>query len=124
MQPSVPSGFSLLSQEVFDEIVDHFFICSSRKAFMVCALISRVFRDRAQKNLFTDLHSDMFDECQDLLDVFKRLNDIFSTNPRLASHIRSLVLFVKERSDLWKPCFEDRNFVECIAHMSRAFFGQ
>ncbi|KIM43796.1 hypothetical protein M413DRAFT_388866 [Hebeloma cylindrosporum] len=66
----------------------------------------------------------MYDECQASRNAFKRLNDVFSANPRLASHVRALGLEVKERTDLCKPCFEDRDFLGCLAHISRHCPGQ
>lgn len=131
MHLSVASGFSRLSQEIIDEIIDYYFVFGDRanpkkhrEAIKACPLISRAFRDRAQKHLFTKIYLDMYDECQASRNAFKRLNDVFSANPRLASHVRALGLQVKERNDLWKPCFEDRNFWGCIAHIWRHSLGR
>ena len=66
----------------------------------------------------------MDDEPQADLEKVKRLNDVFSKNPQLASHVRELGLRVKDSSDLWDPCFEDRNFMEFMAHMSQSGIGQ
>jgi hypothetical protein len=125
MQPSVEAGFSRLSQELIDEIIDYYFIrgdqaklTEHKKATKACPLISRAFRDRSQKLLFTTLSLYMGDESQTTLEDLKRLNDVFSKNPRLASHVRTLNLQVRFGTDLWNPCFEDRNFMECMAHMS------
>jgi hypothetical protein len=63
-------------------------------------------------------------ESQTALEEFKRLNDVFSMNPRLASHVRALELQIKLGSDLWNPCFEDRNFMECMAHISQSGLGR
>ena len=126
MHPSVAPDFSRLSQELIDEIIDHYFILSDPRnykehkiAIKACPLISRAFRDRSQKFLFTSLFFVMDDESQADLKKLKRLNDVFSKNPRLASHVRELGLQVKNSSDLWNPCFEDRNFMECMAHISQ-----
>ena len=114
MHSSVAPGFSRLSQELIDEIVDYYFILNDGNdykeheiAIKECPLISRAFRDRSQL-LFTKLFFVMDDESQAGLERLKRLNDVFSTNPRLASHVRVLTLRVKDSSDLWNPCFENR----------------
>lgn len=132
MHSSVAPGFSRLSQELIDEIVDYYFILNDGNdykeheiAIKACPLISRAFRDRSQKLLFTKLFFVMDDESQAGLERLKRLNDVFSTNPRLASHVRVLTLRVKDSSDLqWNPCFENRNFMECMGHMSQSGIGQ
>ena len=130
MQPSVVAGFSRLSQELIDEIIDYYFIRGDQAKLMehkmatkACPLISRAFRDRSQKLLFTTLSLYMDDESQTALEDLKRLNDVFSTNPRLASRVRTLELQVRFGTDLWNPCFEDRNFMECMAHISQSGVG-
>jgi hypothetical protein len=131
MHPSVAPGFSRLSQELIDEIIDYYFILGDPRnhrehkiAIKACPLISRAFRDRSQKLLFTKLFFFMDDESQTDLEKLERLNEVFSMNPRLASHVRVLGLRVKDSSDLWNLCFEDRNFMECMAHMSQSGIGQ
>ena len=91
MHPSAAASFSCLSQELIDEIIDYYFIrgdqakrMEDRKAIKACPLISRVFRNRSQKHLFTTLCLYMDVKSQTALEEFKRLNDVFSTNPRLA----------------------------------------
>jgi len=130
MHPSVEAGFSRLSQELIDEIINYYFILGDqaklkehRKAIKACPVISRAFHDRSRKLLFTTLSLYMDDKSQTALDDLKRLNDVFSTNPRLASHVRTLELQVRFGTDLWNPCFEDRNFMECMAHMSQSGVG-
>jgi len=133
MHPYLTPGFSRLSQEIIDEIIDHYFflrddqladLTEHRIATKACPLISRAFRDRSQKHLFTTLSFYMDHESQTSLDEFKRLNDVFSMNPRLASHVRVLDLEVKNSMGLWNSRLEDRNFMECLAHISQIGVGQ
>ena len=129
MHLSVPSGISHLCQELIDEITDYFQIfrlpeddCWARQDAVylcTCALISRVFRLRSQKHLFafiglyvTDSNAAQF--------TFGKLNDVFSTNPQLASHVKILTLRIRETADLWSPSFVYPDFVACLAHMSQS----
>jgi len=129
MYPSAISGFSRLSQELIDEIIDYSFILGDRDriirmqqriAIKAFSLICRAFRHRAKQLLFTTLSFVMKEE---FLGEFKRLNDVFSMNPRLASHVRVLELRVRGCSGLRDLFFEDRNLLECIGHISRNGFG-
>jgi len=131
MHPYLTPGFSRLSQEIIDEIIDHYFVLRVEQLtdlmehrISACPLISRAFRDRSQKHLFTTLSFYMDHESQTSREKLKRLNDVFSMNPRLASHVRVLELEVKNSMGLWNPCFEDRNFMECLAHISQIGIGQ
>jgi len=134
MQRSMATGISHLSQELIDEIVDHFFDSDDESCIApvqprsTCALISRVFRERSQKHLFTFLEIFMT-EGENTVNIFKRLNDVFSMNPGLVYHIRSLELIIctkdvdsdmdsndQDSNDRWLY-FADPNFVACMTHI-------
>ncbi|KIM43809.1 hypothetical protein M413DRAFT_434783 [Hebeloma cylindrosporum] len=126
-----PSGITLLSQELIDEIIDYFDVFwepedysdSWVKRELVylqnCSLISRVFRSRAQKHLFTCIGIDVHSESI-MAPSLGRLNNVFSTNPRLASHVKTFTLRIRETADLWSGCFSHPNFFACMSHMLRS----
>ena len=118
---SVP-GISHLFQELIDEIIDHLknkYGEPDADSLESSALISRVFRSRSQKHLFTHITVYMMGSnvAQPMLE---RLNDVFSTNPRLASHVRIFTLRLREARDLRSQPFAHPHFVACLAHMLRS----
>jgi len=128
MHLSVAPGISQLSQELIDEIIDHFHIIRPEEDYHVkknsdylrtCALISRVFRSRSQKHLFTYIGIEMTDS-NAVQSTWERLKDVFSTNPQLASHVKILTLRINETGDLWSRCVDHPNFLACLAHMSES----
>jgi len=120
---SVAPGISHLFQELIDEIIDHLQYDDSAEydvdSLKSSALISRVFRSRSQKHLFTNIGVYMTGSnvAQPMLE---RLNDVFSTNPRLASHVRIFALRLREAGNLWSQPFAHPHFVACLAHMLRS----
>jgi hypothetical protein len=118
MRLSVAPGISHLFQELIDEIIDH--LQNDDWALESSALISRVFRSRSQKHLFTHIGVYMTGSnvAQSMLE---RLNDVFSTNPQLASHVRIFTLNLREAGDFWSlQSFAHPHFVACLAHMLRS----
>ncbi|KIM43784.1 hypothetical protein M413DRAFT_443682 [Hebeloma cylindrosporum] len=99
---------SQLSQELIDEIIDHLQVVRLQNdgwadrdlPLRTCALISRLFRPRAQQHLFT--HIGIKITSSHLANpFFERLNVVFSTNPKLASHVRIFTLRIRDTGDLW-----------------------
>ena len=128
MHLPVAPGISQLSQELIDEIIDYFQIICPEEYYhakkngdglRTCALISRAFRSRSQKHLFTYIGVEMWDS-NAAQSTWERLKDVFSTNPRLASHVKILTLTIKETDDLWSQCFGHPNFLACLAHMTES----
>jgi hypothetical protein len=125
MRLSVAPGISNLFQELIDEIIDHLqngewaehdADSHGADSLKSSALISRVFRSRSQKHLFTHIGVYMTGSnvAQSMLE---RLNVVFSMNPQLASHVRIFTLRLREAGDLWSQSFDHPHFVACLAHM-------
>jgi len=130
MQPSAATGISHLSQELIDKIIDHLFDSYEDhtknniaiRQLRACALVSRVFRARSQKHLFTVLSISMAED-EDTWGRLTRLNDVFSMNPRLVSHTRVLSLIIKTPECYGDPVgqyFADPNFVACMTHIDQS----
>ena len=120
---SVATGISHLVQELIDEIIDYLpnDDWAEQYSLKSSALISRVFRSRSQKHLFTHIGVYMTgsNAAQSMLE---RLNGVFSTNPRLASYVRIFTLGLRE-DNLWSQSFAEfahPHFVACLAHMLRS----
>jgi len=120
------TGISLLSQELIDKIIDYFFktfdddVSLTGRATVqlrICALISRAFRERSQKHLFTVVKICMDEDGRNATGTYNRLNKVFSMNPQLVSHIRVVKLILRGNDDPWHLCFADPNFVACITHI-------
>jgi len=117
--PGVGTGISYLAQELIDKIIDSVFDSYGDQAtaalrLRTCALISRAFRRRSQKYLFTILEIYMAED-ESTPRMMKRLNNVFSMNPRLIRHIRILKLVVDDLRSLY---FADPDFVACMTHIS------
>ena len=122
---SVAPGTSHLSQELIDEIIDHLQVFCLQDDDLVernavflktSALISRIFRSRSQKHLFT--HIGVYMTGSNMAQSkLGRLNNVFSTNPRLASHVRIFTVRIRETDDLCSRSFDHPHFVACLGHI-------
>ncbi|KIM43790.1 hypothetical protein M413DRAFT_443688 [Hebeloma cylindrosporum] len=118
------AAISRLSQELIDEIIDYFRPLryeDGRKSFCVAhlrriALISRVFRPRSQKHLFTHIGVDM-SGTPVAEATLERLNLVFYANHRLASHVRTFILATGEEGELCPRSFVYPHFIACLAHI-------
>ncbi|KIM43808.1 hypothetical protein M413DRAFT_443694 [Hebeloma cylindrosporum] len=118
------AGISRLSQELIDEIIDYFkplqddhgweYHCAVHLRSI--ALISRVFRPRSQKHLFTHIGVDM-SGTPVAEATLGRLNIVFYRNHRLASHVRTFILRTGKKGELCRRSFVYPHFIACLAHI-------